>query len=99
MGGRDQSYLRTQTMLSTLLLFSLVGFSTSVDEDGLQTALVYLTKYGYDNSTVGSVVDLTNVDMREAILEFQQFAGIDLTGELNAETLELMQTPRCGVKD
>ena len=27
------------------------------------------------------------------------FAGLDPTGELDKETVELMETPRCGVKD
>ena len=30
---------------------------------------------------------------------FQAFAGLDQTGELNSETVELMETPRCGVTD
>ena len=29
----------------------------------------------------------------------QDFAGLDVTGELDDETVELMNTPRCGVKD
>jgi len=39
------------------------------------------------------------VDMRTAIQEFQAFAGLNITGTLDAETMELMNTPRCGVKD
>ena len=27
------------------------------------------------------------------------FAGLEPTGELDKETVELMETPRCGVKD
>ena len=30
---------------------------------------------------------------------FKSFAGIDPTGELDAKTVDLMNTPRCGVKD
>lgn len=29
----------------------------------------------------------------------QAFAGLNQTGELDGETLEMMNTPRCGVKD
>ena len=29
----------------------------------------------------------------------QDFAGLQATGELDPETLELMNTPRCGIKD
>jgi matrix metalloproteinase-14 (membrane-inserted) len=35
----------------------------------------------------------------EAIKDFQHFAGIELTGKLDKLTLELMQLPRCGVRD
>lgn len=31
--------------------------------------------------------------------DFQSFAGLDATGELNDETLHLMSLPRCGVRD
>lgn len=32
-------------------------------------------------------------------MEFQSFAGLNATGELDEETMELMSSPRCGVKD
>jgi matrix metalloproteinase-14 (membrane-inserted) len=32
-------------------------------------------------------------------MDFQDFAGLELTGKLDAVTLELMKLPRCGVKD
>lgn len=32
-------------------------------------------------------------------MEFQSFAGLNATGDLDEETMELMQAPRCGVKD
>ena len=38
-------------------------------------------------------------NMLKSILYEQVFAGIDPTGELDDETIELMNTPRCGVKD
>ena len=34
-----------------------------------------------------------------AISKFQEFAGLSVTGQLNQETVEMMKTPRCGVKD
>ena len=34
-----------------------------------------------------------------AISKFQEFAGLGVTGQLNQETVEMMKTPRCGVKD
>jgi matrix metalloproteinase-14 (membrane-inserted) len=37
--------------------------------------------------------------LENAIMDFQDFAGLELTGKLDADTLELMKLPRCGVKD
>jgi matrix metalloproteinase-14 (membrane-inserted) len=37
--------------------------------------------------------------LESAIKDFQHFAGLELTGKLDAVTLELMKLPRCGVKD
>ena len=34
-----------------------------------------------------------------AVTDFQAFAGINQTGELDPLTVELMDTPRCGVRD
>lgn len=35
----------------------------------------------------------------KAIEDFQNFAGLNVTGDLDDETLKLMSLPRCGVKD
>ena len=37
--------------------------------------------------------------IRRAILNFQQYYGLEQTGELNAATIELMGRPRCGDPD
>ena len=37
--------------------------------------------------------------MKSAVLDFQTFAGIKPTGELDPVTVKLMETPRCGVRD
>ena len=62
-----------------------------------------MLKYGY--------MDLSSADPKKAaplvskdglknyIEDFQAFANLTITGELNQETLEMMKKPRCGVKD
>lgn len=35
----------------------------------------------------------------DAISKFQEFAGLEVTGRLDADTVDMMQKPRCGVKD
>merc|ERR1719402_876941 len=39
------------------------------------------------------------VSVEEAVKNFQEFAGLSATGELDEETIKLMSLPRCGVKD
>ncbi|XP_045581009.1 matrix metalloproteinase-14 isoform X2 [Procambarus clarkii] len=63
---------------------------------------VYLTKFGYMDPAVtnpqsGALISGDNV--RKSIMEFQAFAGLNQTGDLDKLTLEMMNMPRCGVKD
>jgi len=66
-------------------------------------ALLYLSKYGYieaDNGTQALVTEDTIKEyVKSAVKDFQAFAGLNQTGELDPLTVELMGTPRCGVKD
>jgi hypothetical protein len=39
------------------------------------------------------------LSMKRAISKYQNFSGLEVTGELDAATMELMARPRCGVKD
>ncbi|XP_050729691.1 matrix metalloproteinase-24-like isoform X2 [Eriocheir sinensis] len=69
---------------------------------GTTSAMLYFTKFGYMepelfNPQSGAL--LSQDKLRESIMEFQAFAGLDQTGELDNSTLEMMNTPRCGVKD
>ncbi|XP_072388880.1 stromelysin-3 isoform X3 [Diabrotica undecimpunctata] len=63
-------------------------------------ALLYLSQFGYLSPTRGNSSQL--LDERtytKAIEEFQSFAGLNVTGELDATTRHTMTLPRCGVKD
>ena len=66
-------------------------------------ALLYLSKYGYiepDNGTQALVTEDTIKEyVKSAVKDFQAFAGLNQTGELDSVTVELMGTPRCGVRD
>lgn len=70
---------------------------------GSNSALYYLSQYGYLGANTRNIFNSSNlIDGRvlnNAIAEFQSFAGLDVTGELNDETLQTMSLPRCGVKD
>ena len=39
------------------------------------------------------------LDITSAIKDFQLFAGLNQTGELDEETVKMMGMPRCGVRD
>ena len=63
---------------------------------------MYLMKYGYmdvQRKSAKSAPLLSRDGLRDYIREFQSFAGLPQTGNLDEKTVELMKTPRCGVKD
>ena len=63
---------------------------------------MYLMKYGYMDGHAKSNKSaplLSRDGLRDYVEEFQSFAGLAVTGELDEGTLALMGTPRCGVKD
>uniref|UniRef100_A0A2P2I1R8 Matrix metalloproteinase-14-like n=1 Tax=Hirondellea gigas TaxID=1518452 RepID=A0A2P2I1R8_9CRUS len=87
---------------STLLTEVMPQPITPVVITGTTTALMYLSRYGYmdpaaTNPENGALLSLEAV--RSAIIEFQAFAGLNQTGELDAETREMMNRRRCGNKD
>ena len=63
---------------------------------------MYLMKYGYMDAPrkdAKSSPLLSRDGLSDYVMEFQAFAGLPQTGELDQGTVELMNTPRCGVKD
>ena len=86
------------------LLVVLTSLGTGVRGGTEETnALLYLSKYGYisNNDGKASQVKEENVKdfIKSAVKDFQAFAGLNETGELDPVTVELMGTPRCGVRD
>ncbi|XP_051513694.1 matrix metalloproteinase-17b [Myxocyprinus asiaticus] len=86
------------SLASTVMSTALPTVTPTEDES---IKLVdWLTKYGYlpppDPST-GQLQAWTAVT--QAVKKMQKFAGLDDTGVLNEETLQLMQTPRCSLPD
>ena len=73
---------------------------TTVDVlDTSHYAHKYLVRYGYMADTQESLESGKLQSMRSAITDFQTFAGINITGQLDDETMKWMTKRRCGVKD
>eukprot|EP00092_Neocalanus_flemingeri_P003487 GFUD01003738.1.p1 GENE.GFUD01003738.1~~GFUD01003738.1.p1 ORF type:complete len:277 (+),score=69.85 GFUD01003738.1:77-907(+) len=85
--------------LDFLLLLFIGSYQAFGVESG-QSELGYLMRYGYlvEELTLLSVEKKEN-RARKAVLKFQAFAGLELTGELDKKTREKMETPRCGLSD
>ena len=87
-------------MLVMVMMTQSKPLDLSVNKDGGERAFAadYLHRYGYLTKSSGSQTSsLQSID--KAVWEFQAFAGIRQTGELNEETMEMMKRRRCGVKD
>ena len=54
----------------------------------------FLNQYGYISSSRSG-----NHDVSTAIRKFQQFFGLEVSGILDASTVNLMKKSRCGVPD
>jgi len=88
-----------------LLLASVVAknLDTSLDYHATENqvlAMNYLAKYGYlPADTTLARASVSGEKMREAVRQFQASAGLDQTGQVDNNTLEMMKMPRCGVRD
>lgn len=84
--------------LMTSLVLSLAAGSVET----IPQATKYLSQFGYipplANRDSGEAV-LDSTTWTNAIKEFQEFGGLNVTGDLDQETLDLMSLPRCGVRD
>ena len=91
--------MKILTLCSALLLL-LAQVRAGTEET---SALLYLSKYGYISNNDGKASQVKEENIKDfiksAVKDFQAFAGLNQTGELDPVTVELMGTPRCGVRD
>ena len=60
----------------------------------------YLTNFGYlPQSNLETGAMRTEQQLMDAVKNLQFFAGINTTGTVDQDTIELMKKPRCGVPD
>ncbi|XP_064455146.1 stromelysin-3-like [Ornithodoros turicata] len=77
-----------------------LGMTLAETEIGQGDALNYLQKFGYVKMTrnrTGAL--LSSQALSAAIKDFQRFAGLPATGQLDNVTATTMRLPRCGVRD
>nr|XP_014285519.1 matrix metalloproteinase-14-like [Halyomorpha halys] len=85
-----------------VVFFLFLGASSLILAEGQTKAMMYLSQFGYLPPSVrnpSSGMLLSEEAMTDAIKEFQAFAGLNVTGELDDDTQRTMSLPRCGVKD
>ena len=74
---------------------------TDVEVDPIE----YLSKFGYFGDKVSprnkgiSHLKHSSGELHDAIKDFQEMAGIEVTGELDEATHDMMAMPRCGFPD
>ena len=95
-------------MMTILAVLSERGFSLrtsklakSLHKGGYDKTLEdYLTTFGYlpqSSLEVGAM--RTEQQLKDAVKNLQFFAGLNVTGNLDKDTLDLLKEPRCGVPD
>ena len=85
-------------LTTTFLLTCLPSKSTNLFLG--KTTEDYLTKYGYlPQSDLETGAQRTEQQLTDAVRNLQFFAGLNVTGNLDQNTLQLMTKPRCGVPD
>lgn len=100
-----RSIMGTMGAATALLLMVAVCCVLCEDEEEEKEeapdGLSYLAKFGYiDSFSLRGLDPEGDAELLEnAVKDFQHFAGIELTGKLDKVTLQLMQLPRCGVRD
>lgn len=90
-------------LFTALILAALAIILTESAPASINHAEIYLSQFGYlspkaRNPTSGGNL-LAQDSWENAIREFQSFAGLNITGELDNDTMQMMSLPRCGVKD
>ncbi|KAM4698724.1 LOW QUALITY PROTEIN: matrix metalloproteinase-25 [Rhinophrynus dorsalis] len=87
-------------LLRTWMLFgSLVIVRGSPTARDISKGVDWLTRYGYLPPDPYSAQQQTLEGLREAVRTMQRFAGLRVTGDLDDETVSMMQKPRCSLPD
>ena len=81
-----------------LATYSVIAMEIKPENAALSSALLYLYKYGYLQFDESNIVKAPDEIIQGPLSNFQAFAGINVTGVLDNETMTLMNKPRCNSK-
>ncbi|XP_009083000.1 PREDICTED: stromelysin-1-like [Acanthisitta chloris] len=96
--------MKTKILLFTGLLYVACSCAFPVapekKKEDMQFAKKYLENFYDFKEEKGSLLKAKNLNrMADKIREMQSFFGLEVTGELNHKTLDMMKQPRCGIPD
>ncbi|NWQ69204.1 MMP10 protein, partial [Neopipo cinnamomea] len=96
--------MKTKILLFLELLYVVCSSAFPVvpekKEEDTQFAKKYLEKFYDFKEEKSSLFKAKNLNyMADKIREMQSFFGLEVTGELNHKTLDMMKQPRCGIPD
>jgi len=83
----------TMKCFQILAIFGVLCRLTKTEDEG-SMALRFLNEYDYLSTSRSG-----NHDVESAIKDFQRFAGLEVTCEIDQPTIRLLKTPRCGNPD
>ncbi|XP_066921738.1 interstitial collagenase-like [Clytia hemisphaerica] len=86
-------FISSICMIFILIRQNVYGQQPVTDEDK-RNALKYLSKYGYSEG-----FSIEDNEYESSLREFQEFAGLSVTGLCDLATLRQMTLPRCGLND
>ncbi|XP_039256216.2 matrix metalloproteinase-14-like [Styela clava] len=85
--------------LYVVLMFVLLCATGAHPAPTQSKGVDFLARFGYIdyNPRLGNI--MSQHDLSAAVMNFQRFAGLEQTGQLDHTTLEKMDSPRCGNRD
>lgn len=92
-----------ESSLFVTIIAAILASSASFPRRKDTEAMLFLQKYGYMEESarnmLGFAVSVPRDVYKDALREYQRYAGVKQTGILDEATIDMMRTPRCGVKD
>jgi len=90
------------TLITLAILLTVLNCVKSAPLKQTKKTASFLLKFGYleeDNDKVGGALSPNSVEFRASIRKLQRFGNIPVTGKIDAATIKLINTDRCGLKD